>query len=647
MPASNRATTTILVILSLTPTVAVGQQCIAPGTFVTTTSMSLPRGSHAGALLPDGRVLLAGNDQFTTSAEIFDPVAEAVSPTGSLNIGRCYGCGVTTLPGGNVMLVGGWSGGPVLTSAEVYEPTTGSFRLTSTSMADSRLGPNVTLLPNGQVLATGGHNGFTARSSAELFDPATEVWTRTGSMSVPRLGVAVSLNDGRVLAIGGLTSSGQHLASVEIYDWMTGAFSATGSMTDGRHGHAATRLSDGRVVVTGGLGHYQSAPTLLSSAEIFDPVTGMFSTTGSMSVPRSGHVQVLLSDGKVLVAGGSDGVQTLSSTEVYDPASGTFSAGPSMAIGRASVTVVKLADGRILFSGGYNGNSRLSSMEIFQACEEDTTPPVILLQSRTPANAAGWNNTDVSVTWTCSDPCGSGVVAASITSAVSTEGANQSITGTCSDRAGNTASDTQTGINIDKTNPALAPAVTPTPVLLNGSATVMSGAADALSGLAHETCGALAVSSVGLKTVTCSAVDRAGNVSSAAVSYQVTYRFDGFQQPINDTAHAQSCNAACPISVFKGGSTIPVKFQLRDASGAIVQSGLPPQWHQPTSGGPITEAVDAGDFTAIVNSGAIFQRNGAGYHYNWNTRHIGGGRYWRIGVSLDDGSTHVVYLGLK
>ncbi len=86
----------------------------------------------------------------------------------------------------------------------------------------------------------------------------------------------------------------------------------------------------------------------------------------------------------------------------------------------------------------------------------DTGDPTISLVSRLPAaNAGGWNNTDVTVTWSCSDG-GSGVVAATVTQTVTADAADQSATGTCDDNAGNTASDTQTGINIDKTAPAIA-----------------------------------------------------------------------------------------------------------------------------------------------------------------------------------------------
>src|SRR5262249_28670527 len=73
----------------------------------------------------------------------------------------------------------------------------------------------------------------------------------------------------------------------------------------------------------------------------------------------------------------------------------------------------------------------------------------------------------------------------------------------------------------DATAPTLAPVVSPNPIILGGSATVTSGAADGLSGLASQSCGTLDTSSAGLKSVTCTATDQAGNSASASASYTV------------------------------------------------------------------------------------------------------------------------------
>jgi hypothetical protein len=147
----------------------------------------------------------------------------------------------------------------------------------------------------------------------------------------------------------------------------------------------------------------------------------------------------------------------------------------------------------------------------------DKTPPVITFDNRTQPNSNGWNNSDVTVTWDCSDPGGSGVVHPTVTQTLTADGANQSATGTCEDQAGNTASDTQKGINIDKT----APVITfdnRTPANGNGwnnsDVTVTWDCSDATSGPVHDAV-AVAVASEGAnQSATGTCEDLAGNTAS-------------------------------------------------------------------------------------------------------------------------------------
>jgi hypothetical protein len=116
----------------------------------------------------------------------------------------------------------------------------------------------------------------------------------------------------------------------------------------------------------------------------------------------------------------------------------------------------------------------------------DKTNPAIMT-ARTPANGSGWNNGDVTVTFTCTDPL-SGIAVCPSLSTISTEGAGQSVAGTATDRAGNSATATATGINIDKTPPVLgAPAWTNNPKQVDGTtpvtAVLVAPASDALSGV--------------------------------------------------------------------------------------------------------------------------------------------------------------------
>jgi len=209
------------------------------------------------------------------------------------------------------------------------------------------------------VLIVGGWTGrYDLRGSAEIFDPATNSFAPTGNLVVERAGnTATLLADGRVLIAGGEDRQENAIASAEIYDPSSGKFTATGSMADPRGAHTATALNDGRVlIVGGGSGHYPSQ-NVYPSAEVYDPAKGKFTSTGQMSVGRHKHAAIMLRSGKVLVVGGSnnrDWHGEYASAEIYDPASGTFSATGSMSTPRFKLpaAVALLPNGRVLVAGG-------------------------------------------------------------------------------------------------------------------------------------------------------------------------------------------------------------------------------------------------------------------------------------------------------
>ena len=268
----------------------------------------------------------------------------------------------------------------------------------------------------------------------------------------------------------------------------------------------------------------------------------------------------------------------------------------------------------------------------------DKTAPSISFVNRTPANSAGWNNSDVTLEWTCSDAT-SGAVSANVSQTVSSEGANQSSTGTCLDNAGNASSDTQSGINIDKTAPILNPVVSPNPVLLNASATVVSNASDSLSGLDSQSCGSPDTSSVGSKSVSCSATDNAGNSASASASanYQVVYAFSSFLSPVDNLP---------TLNQVKAGQAIPVKFSLSGNQGLnILASG------SPSSQGIACDSsstVDDIEITVTAGSSSLsYDSSTDTYTYVWKTNKAWANTCRQLIVTLVDGTQHLANFKFK
>ncbi|HZC46846.1 MAG TPA: kelch repeat-containing protein [Candidatus Acidoferrum sp.] len=237
-------------------------------------------------------------------------------------------------------------------------------RVEALAMTTPRADAAAIRLRDGRVLicggtATGEVGGVL--SSAELYDPAARTFSPTGAMTVPRAGQTITmLHDGRALLTGGVRNAGfrSQLASAEIYDPATGTFSATGSMSTPREGHTATILRDGRVLIVGGSSNgVQTA----GSAEIYDPSSGAFSRTGHLNQPRVAHVAALLGTGKVLIAGGGRGGMpggyiSYDTAEMYDPATRTFTPMRAhMKNDRVGAAAVKLNDGRVLIVGGKSG----------------------------------------------------------------------------------------------------------------------------------------------------------------------------------------------------------------------------------------------------------------------------------------------------
>lgn len=181
------------------------------------------------------------------------------------------------------------------------------------------------------------------------------------SMAVKRsVHSSTLLKNGQVLIAGGMITEGDFTTSAELYDPKTGLFTPTGNLTRGRGGHNAVLLQSGKVLLISG-----DWDDDLDSAEIYDPETELFTPTGNLTTPRSGTVAILLADGRVLVVGGDGDGDMLATAEIYDPETGRFTPTGRMNEGRATPAASLLPDGRVLITGGGADGTVLSSAEIY------------------------------------------------------------------------------------------------------------------------------------------------------------------------------------------------------------------------------------------------------------------------------------------
>jgi len=297
-------------------------------------------------------------------------------PTGSLYWGVNRARAVT-LDDGSVLLGGGFAHNAATDVSRLYDPATGTWTAQG-RMATRRILPTLTALDDGRVLVAGGEVYASLPALTELFSRTTGRWSASGNMVVPRYDhTATKLRDGRVLVAGGWTQylSTAPTSTAEMYDPATGVWTGVAPMVMPRAGATASLLPDGRVLLAGGLtGQGVPVPT----TEIWDPSTGLWSVGAPLLTPRGNHTATILADGRVLVVGGSatpfqsEGNSTeaaaTDSAEVFDPRVGTWApAGAAPGGPRTRHTATKLLDGRDIIAGGVGADGAfLASSALYE-----------------------------------------------------------------------------------------------------------------------------------------------------------------------------------------------------------------------------------------------------------------------------------------
>jgi hypothetical protein len=365
-------------------------------------------GTMGGWLLPtNGRALVMG----VSRGDVYDPSTGLFAQTANSMDGPHSDPELGLLPGGKVLIAGGGNNPGYSYTSWLYDPATNSFGsapMASTVQVDACYG----MLPNGRLLSAGGTSTLGSpgnTGTAILYDPVGNSWANaTGTLPSPRecdYGPGTMLlNDGASLIVGGQYrgfsgSTGpfyQNIPQAVLFDARksTPFSNTTGTLNAaGRLGPAIVKLPSGKVLVAGGFYIVNASTNAgLSTAELYDPSTGMFTyTAGPMASQRSsfGLGGVLLPDGRALIAAGyaMDTGTYPATADIYDPASDQFLPVPGgLRTGRTSHATILLPNGRVLIAGG-----SFATAEIFDPQDYTphlwTPPPAALKLARSEATA--------------------------------------------------------------------------------------------------------------------------------------------------------------------------------------------------------------------------------------------------------------------
>jgi hypothetical protein len=307
------------------------------GSWTLTGSMAFQREVFPSVVLTTGNILVAGGagtgSTVLASAELFDPTTGVWSAARPLSAAR-FGHTATLLANGKVLVAGGCTSNPCSTptaASELYDPVSNTWSTTG-SLHTARYSHTAVRLKTGKVLVIGGSAG----TSCELYDPTSGTWSIAASTNVSRgTNATTLLQDGKVLITGGVSGGRFPINSAELYDPTANTWTLTGNMTTGRYGHTATLLTDGTVLVAGGEGQSISCgkactsyiPT--SKAEIYNEAADTFTAAASLTRALAYHSTTLLKSGEALTDGGVGTTAyccvVVNTAEDYTPLTMTFS----------------------------------------------------------------------------------------------------------------------------------------------------------------------------------------------------------------------------------------------------------------------------------------------------------------------------------
>lgn len=232
-------------------------------------------------------------------------------------------------------------------------------------------------LPDGRSLVTGGNSKTGSLTIARFFERQGQL-TEIAPMLAGRANhVCIALSDGTVLVAGGVDGI-EATETAEIYHPDTNSWTPTLPLLTARRGASSVLLKNGRALIIGG----ESGGRVIDTLEFYDPVAGRFEQApGALSTTRTHYAVTALNDGRVLVAGGLQNGKAVDTIDIYDPELGVRFSG-RMLVARANFTATTLTDGKVLLVGGTDGSQELTSAEVYDPETQDVVTVAPLATAR-------------------------------------------------------------------------------------------------------------------------------------------------------------------------------------------------------------------------------------------------------------------------
>lgn len=315
-----------------------------------------------------------------------------------------------------------------------------------------------------------------------------------------------------------------------------------------------------------------------------------------------------------------------------DATSGIASCGPDATL--TDEGAGQSVTGTAVDNAGNNASTTVGPINI------DKTPPTVAATASPAPNANGWNNTDVTVSFSGVDAL-SGIAACDPAVVLSGEGAGQSATGSCTDKAGNSAAATASGINIDRTPPTLTWSNGPVDggIYYYGfvPAAPTCAAADDLSGPNGCTVSGYK-NTLGTHTMTATASDKAGNVKTETRTYTVrAWTLSGFYQPVE---------MGGVWNTVKGGSTVPLKFEIFAGPTELTDTAYVKSFTAVQVACTSGLGEDEVEFTTTGGTSLRYDPVAGQFIQNWQTPKKPGFCY-RVTMTTQDGSSLVALFKLR